>query len=155
MFLTEASRKNHVAFPGVGATQARDEHDQPINLHSYLFNARYGACCTHAPTAVLPLHASARALHARPQKRKMVCTQRACALKGARGAASAIALSPLLAVDVACPWSMQEASSMDTEFYLRACRHRDVAKDACGAGKVWRGDGLDAGALGGARARLF
>jgi len=40
VLLTEASRKNHIAFPGVGAAQALDEHDQPVNLHSYLFNAR-------------------------------------------------------------------------------------------------------------------
>jgi hypothetical protein len=40
VLLTEASRKNQVAFPGVGACLAHDEHNQPVNLHSYLFNAR-------------------------------------------------------------------------------------------------------------------
>ena len=50
---------------------------------------------------------------------------------------------------------MQEASSMDTEFCLRARRHRDLAEDAGGAGKVRRGNGLDAGALEGAHTQLF
>ena len=40
LHVREASRKNALAFPGIGASVAQDEYNQPVNLHSYLFNAR-------------------------------------------------------------------------------------------------------------------
>jgi hypothetical protein len=55
-------------------------------------------------------------------------------------------------------WSalgVQEASRMDTKLHLRLCRHRDLAKDAHGAGKIRNDYGLDEGALEAAHATLL
>jgi hypothetical protein len=64
LLVREASRKNAIAFPGVGASSSNDEHNQPMNLHSYLFKARYFVkskpfltplvCCQEANTIPLP-----------------------------------------------------------------------------------------------------
>ena len=40
LFLTEASRKNAIAFPGVNASDRRDELHEPVHLHTYLLQCR-------------------------------------------------------------------------------------------------------------------
>jgi hypothetical protein len=127
LLVTETSRKKELAFPGINAFSERDEYNQPVTLHSYLFKARRvlrsRAACISATRNVqqassrqiLPVSSAAVFFFAVHEKGKLLLRS----LTNPFAVARVYTLSPSLILR--CRLCVQEEVSMDAKFPVRNC----------------------------------